>query len=214
MNYLAHLRLAEPTEDSRLGGLIGDFMAGMRLEDFPPGIRRGIERHRRIDRLTDGHPVFRRSRGRLAPALGRFSGIAVDIAYDHFLAADWNRWYPGEALTEFVRTVYDLLQRRRDELPPRLRAALPWLVGEDWLGSYAHQDHLERVFAGMARRSRRTGRLAAAPGAIRAAYDGLAADFAAFFPSLRAALAAEPDPGSRSESESGPGSEHPVDPGF
>lgn len=195
MNYLAHLRLAEPTEDSRLGGLIGDFMTGMRLEDFPPGIRAGIERHRRIDRLTDAHPVFRRSRRRLGPALGRLSGIAVDIAYDHFLAADWARWCPEEPLGEFTQAVYELLERRRDELPPRLRAALPWLVGEDWLGSYARFDHLERVFRGMARRSRRTTGLATAPGAIRGAYDELAADFVAFFPGLRAALEPPADPG-------------------
>ena len=128
MNYLAHLLLAEPTDDSRLGGLIGDFMRGHELVEFAPGVQDGILRHRRIDRVTDAHPVFRRSRQRLGSTLRRYSGVVIDVAYDHFLAVSWDRWH-GDALGDFARACYRLLERRRAELPPRLRNALPRIVG-------------------------------------------------------------------------------------
>ena len=93
MNYLAHLLLAQPTDDSRLGAIIGDFMSGRAVAEFTPGIQEGILLHRRIDEITDAHPVFRRSRGRVRESVGRFAGVVVDVVYDHFLARDWDRWH-------------------------------------------------------------------------------------------------------------------------
>ena len=56
MNFLAHLFLAEPTDESRIGGILADFTVG-RIEElrkrYGPGIARGIQRHRDIDRFTD-----------------------------------------------------------------------------------------------------------------------------------------------------------------
>lgn len=187
MNYLAHLVLAEPTEDSQLGGLIGDFMSGGQLSDFAPGIRAGIERHRRIDAWTDAHPLFRRTRERLEPRVRRYSGVVADVVYDHFLAATWERWHPIP-LPEFAAEVYASLRRRFEELPPRLQKAVPWIAGQDWLSRYGSMDHMERVFTGLARRVKRKNPLADAFVAFEENYDGLGADFAAFFPELRARL--------------------------
>jgi acyl carrier protein phosphodiesterase len=187
VNYLAHLLLAEPTDDSRLGAMIGDFMTGWGLESFSAGVREGIVRHRRIDELTDAHPVFQRSRERLRPSVGRFSGIVVDVVYDHFLAASWHRWH-GAPLAEFAAGTYALLERRVDEAPPRLRRALPWIVGEDWLGAYAELSHLDRVFEGMARRIKRRNPLGDAMAGIAENYADLDSDFDEFFPALRDAV--------------------------
>ena len=186
MNYLAHLLLAEPTEDSRLGGLIGDFMRGCHIDDFSAGVRAGILRHRAIDRLTDSHPVFARSKARLPESLRRFAGVIADVFYDHFLAVSWGRWHAEQPLADFAQEVYAILERRHDELPPRLREALPWIVGEDWFSSYARTDHMDRVFAGMSSRVKRDNPLRQAPAALHANYAELAADFAEFFPQLRA----------------------------
>ena len=188
MNYLAHLLLAEPHEDSQLGGLIGDFMSGRQLDEFAPGVQRGILRHRRIDELTDAHPVFRRSRQRLEPGLRRFSGVVADIVYDHFLATSWEQWHEAP-IEDFTAPVYTMLEARREELPPRLLTALPWIVGEDWLSRYGELDHMRRVFAGLARRVKRTNPLAAAYQLFTDHYEDLAADFAEFFPELRESLA-------------------------
>jgi len=202
MNYLAHLLLSGPEDDLRLGGLIGDFMRGSSIDSFGPGVRRGIFLHNEIDRLTDAHPVFRRSRARLPERFRRYSGVIVDVGYDHFLAASFQSWHPSQTLAEFAQEAYALLEARRDELPPRLQEALPWFVGEDWLSAYADFPHLERVFQGMSRRARRDNPLGEAPAALAACHEELAGDFSEFFADLRVATAearsrvgAGPDPG-------------------
>ena len=191
MNYLAHLVLAEPTADSQLGGLIGDFMSGRPISEFSPGVRRGIVRHRRVDAITDAHPVFRRTRTRLELGVKRFSGVVADIAYDHFLATSWEEWHETP-LREFTAGIYAMLEARFDELPPRLQRAVPWMVGEDWLSQYGDRNHMRRVFAGLARRVKRENPLAAAFQSFEENYTGLATDFAEFFPELRDSLDAAP----------------------
>lgn len=190
MNYLAHLLLPGDDDDLRLGGLIGDFLRGRSVESFAPRVQAGIRLHQEIDRLTDAHPVFRRSRARLHEPLGRFSGVVVDVGYDHFLAASFDQWHAGQSLAEFSQEIYALLERRRDELPPRLEGALPWIIGEDWLSAYADFEHLERAFHGMSRRVKRANPLREAQAALAANYEELAGDFEEFFPELRAASGA------------------------
>ena len=184
MNYLAHVLLPGPDDDLRLGGLIGDFMRGSNIGSFAPGVQRGIRLHRHIDRLTDAHPVFRRSRERVGDAMHRFSGVVTDVGYDHFLAASFETWTDGQSLTGFARSFYALLESRIDELPPGLRDALPWIIGQDWLTSYADFEHLDRAFAGMSRRVRRANPLLGAKQALERNYDALAGDFAEFFPDM------------------------------
>ena len=53
MNFFAHLVLAEPTPQSRLGNLMGDFCQGLDLKTLPVAVQAGIWRHRAIDRFTD-----------------------------------------------------------------------------------------------------------------------------------------------------------------
>ena len=123
MNYLAHVLLPGPDDDLRLGGLIGDFMRGWGIESFSAGVQRGIRLHQEIDRLTDAHPVFQRSRRRLPDRLRRWSGIVMDIGYDHFLAASFEEWH-DQPLSEFAREIYALLEARRDEQAKSARAHL------------------------------------------------------------------------------------------
>ncbi|MEC8942826.1 MAG: DUF479 domain-containing protein, partial [Verrucomicrobiota bacterium] len=56
MNYLAHLYLAGPTDASRIGNLLGDFVKGTpaSLEGaYPVEVIAGIVMHRKLDRFTD-----------------------------------------------------------------------------------------------------------------------------------------------------------------
>ena len=40
--------------------------------------------HRKLDSFTDSHPVFLRSRGRISDMNRRYSGVLIDMFYDHF----------------------------------------------------------------------------------------------------------------------------------
>ena len=81
-----------------------------------------------------------------------FSGVIVDIYYDHFLARYWNE-FSEEDLNQFVSRAYFLLIRKFHLLPARSKRILPFMVSQNWLVGYADFDSLQRVFNGMSRRT-------------------------------------------------------------
>jgi acyl carrier protein phosphodiesterase len=192
VNWLGHLRVAPREPLPRLGNLLGDFVRGVDVAALPAPVRSGIEQHRAVDRFTDAHPRFRRSRARLPAALRRFSGVLADVFYDHFLARDWRRYGDGRPLGAFTADAYALLAAHAPLLPPRLRDAAPHMAREDWLGSYASIEGIELVLARMAARLRRPSPLGEGAAALRRHQDELGRDFAAFFPDLLAFAAAWP----------------------
>ena len=184
MNFLAHLSLSGDDPEVMLGNLMGDFLKRVDATGYPPAIQRGIQLHRTIDSFTDAHPVFRRSRGRLPPPYRRYAGVLVDVFYDHFLACDWRRYRPREDLSSFVRRTYRMLANPPVDPPPRLKNALPRMIREDWLGSYVTEDGVDQQLKRISRRVSRANPLGSGVSQLALHYDGLAADFAEFFPAL------------------------------
>jgi len=67
--------------------MLGDFVRGKAvLETFPEDVRRGIELHRHIDQFTDSSPDIANLRRCFPAPFRRYSGIIIDLAYDHELA--------------------------------------------------------------------------------------------------------------------------------
>lgn len=148
MNYLAHLFLSGSNEKILIGNFIGDFVKGKQYQDFPHQIAQGIILHRQIDSYTDQHPVVGISKERLRGELGRFSGIAVDIIYDHLLGANWDQ-YSKKKLPEFAADVYALLERNKPVLPHKVQAILPRMKRDNWLVNYATYNGLHRSLSGV-----------------------------------------------------------------
>jgi len=184
MNFLAHLYLADGTTESVLGAVLGDFMRGVNRADLSDGVRRGVERHVRIDVYTDAHLVVARSRGRVSPRCRRYAGVLVDVFYDHFLARNWHE-HSDLPLSEFVADVYRRLEGCREQMPERMRVAVERMIASDWLNSYASVDGIERALSRMSLRLTRENPLAEGAEELVAGYDGFEADFRAFFPDLR-----------------------------
>lgn len=190
LNYLAHLCLADGSPDSIAGNFLGDFVKGRPEDRFPAAVVRGIRLHRAIDSFTDAHPLVRRAVDRIDPARRRYAGIAIDMAFDHFLARVWAERDP----TGFFAArqhAYAVLRARHDEFPERLRAILPRLTDDDWLGSYAQFDAIAHALERMSLRLRRPNALATTADDIERHYDALEADFHAYWPEARAFAAAE-----------------------
>ena len=194
MNWLAHLRLAPAAPLLRLGNLCGDFVVGVDLGSLHPELQRGIAQHRAIDAFVDAHPIVRSSRERLDAGLRRFSGVLVDVFYDHFLARDWRQHGHGGTLAEFAAMVHALLETHAALLPWRLQEVTPWMRQHAWLVSYADVDGIDAVLERMARRVRRTTPLGDGARQLRAHYEGLGRDFAAFWPELAAFAATLHEP--------------------
>jgi acyl carrier protein phosphodiesterase len=183
MNFLAHLYLADLTDDSLLGHLLGDFVKGRTMDAYSQRIQAAIRFHRKIDSYCDRHPVTRMSRNRIGPLRRRFAGILVDVGYDHFLARHWHRFHSG-SLSAFTQSVYAALQQDRTPLPKGFKAVLSRMIAHDWLGSYIHLDKVALALDRIAGRLSRGERFAGGIADIQANYRGLETDFLTFFPDL------------------------------
>ncbi|MEO6595161.1 MAG: ACP phosphodiesterase [Planctomycetota bacterium] len=186
MNWLAHLRLAPTAPLLRLGNLAGDFVRGVDITTLHPDLRAGIHQHRAIDRFVDAHALVRGSRHRLDVRFRRFAGVLVDVYYDHFLARDWAVHGDGRTLALFVDEVHAQLREHAALLPPRLQQVLPHMQRQAWLAGYAKVEGIDTVLQNMARRVARPTPLADGGAELRAQYEALDGDFAAFWPELAA----------------------------
>jgi len=184
VNWLAHLWLGGDEALLRIGNLMGDFVRGIDLDGLHPELRRGVHMHRSVDGFTDAHPDFRRSRARLQPRWRHWSGLLVDVAYDHLLARDFEHW-TGEPLDAFVDGVHADLDAHRELLSPSLRRAAPKIMAADLLRAYRTRAGVAGALRSLGRRARRDPGLEAAAATIHEHDAGLAEDFADFFPQLR-----------------------------
>ncbi len=183
MNYLAHILLAAPNLESRLGNFVADFMRGVDREDFSPGIMAGIRMHWKVDQYTDAHPVFKRSRARLPVEHRRFAGILVDIFYDHFLARHWQQFGPG-TLAHYADEVLEDFMGYEGYLPERARRVIQRLKTDRRFTGYASIDVIDEVLCGISLRMSRPNPLSTAVSGLEAAYEELEQDFLTYFPDL------------------------------
>ena len=152
MNFLAHLLLAGDDEGLRLGAMLGDFVRGKAvLETFPEDVRRGIELHRHIDQFTDSSPDIANLRRCFPAPFRRYSGIIIDLAYDHELARRWEH-YSKQSLESFDRDVRLTLARHDALLPDRLRRFMRYADRRGLFASYRDETEILRSLAGIGTR--------------------------------------------------------------
>ena len=187
MNWLAHLFLAESNIESRLGNLLGDLVKGTAKQELNPIFNRGLNCHLEIDRFTDSHAVVKRSKQNIDAEYRRFSGILIDVFYDHFLANNW-QIYSTVSLDEFTSTLYGSLAEHTDTLPIYASGVINRLIVEDWLGSYRNligiENTLKRISWKLTRRRKKEYNLVPAIAQLTNNYTQLERDFKEFFPEL------------------------------
>lgn len=183
MNFLAHLYLSGNNEGIILGNFFADAVKGNSLDHFPPNVVAGIRLHREIDDYTDHHPVFLQSKARLSPKYRKFSGVIVDLYYDHFLVRHWED-YSDVDLQGYVAGTYKLLLRNYPLLPGRSQRLLPFMIAQNWLVGYGDTQKLTRVFQGMSRRTRFHSGMENAVDDLVLDYSLYEQEFQQFFPDL------------------------------
>ena len=185
MNYLAHLFLADPTPESLLGNLAGDFVKGALGDRFTPGVRRGIMEHRRIDEFTDTHPAVAVFRRVIAAEHGHYSRVISDVFFDHFLSCNWND-YSAVSLDALFRRIFTTLDPQVDNMPGRLRFIYPRMRDEGWLESYSDPEGVRMALRGLSRRFSRAPRLETAVHLLDDSRTALQDAFRRFFPDVMA----------------------------
>jgi acyl carrier protein phosphodiesterase len=184
LNYLAHLFLAGNHPETMLGNFIADHVKGSDILKFSEKTRNGIGMHRAIDTFTDQHPIVKQSITRLRSDFSKYSGVIVDMYYDHFLSANWSN-YSNTDIHTFTKTRYDILNSFQAILPSRSAKLLYFMEKQNWLLAYANLDGMQQAFNGMARRTTFESKMEYAVANLKAEYVEFGNEFRMFFPDLQ-----------------------------
>lgn len=184
MNYLAHLYLSGDDEQLLFGNFIADQVKGTLLSQYEPAIQKGIRLHRLIDTYTDTHDVVMQGKIRLRPYVGKYAPVALDILYDHFLAANWTKHHPLN-LDTFTFNTYQFLDTQILLMPDRTQKMYAYMRRDNWLLGYANVSGIERALIGMSQRTKFESNLGNAATALNDHYDSFKNEFAVFFEELK-----------------------------
>jgi acyl carrier protein phosphodiesterase len=183
MNFLAHIYLSGDDEGVTIGNFIADGIKGKKYLKYPGQIQKGILLHRAIDTYTDLHPTVRQSTRRLHKNYGHYSGVIVDILYDHFLAKNWSD-YHEQPLAAYVEDFYELLRNNYKILPVRIKRMMPYMISDNWLLSYQTVAGISRILAQMNVRTKGVSKMNFAVVELEQHYAEFESEFTSFFADL------------------------------
>lgn len=184
MNFLAHIYLSGDNDLLKIGNFMADSIHGRDYNQYQTEIRKGILLHRSIDSFTDMHPIYRQSKHRLHEKYGHYSGVIMDIFYDHFLAKNWND-YSEIKLETYTQTFYKLLQDNCALLTDKAKGILPNMLEKNWLVSYATIEGLQMIMFQMNHRTKNRVSMHKSIVELQHYYNEFEVEFTLFFEELR-----------------------------
>ncbi|GIZ07567.1 ACP phosphodiesterase [Flavobacterium sp. UMI-01] len=184
MNFLAHIYLSGNNELVKIGNFMADGIRGKHFENYPFDVQKGIILHRAIDSFTDSHPVFRKSTKRLHSRYHHYSGVIVDVFYDHFLAKNW--WqYSDEKLEDFTHRFYLSLEKNSAILTERTLHLMPYMKKQNWLLSYQSIEGIHNILTQMDSRTKNKSNMRFASEELQLHYEAFEQEFTSFFKDLQ-----------------------------
>ncbi len=184
MNFLAHIYLSGNNDLVKIGNFMADGIRGNEHLTMKTYIKKGVTLHRHIDTFTDLHPIYRQSKHRLHKKYGHYSGVIMDILYDHFLAKNWSK-YSDEPLEKFVETFYKSLEKNYNSLTIRTKNFMPYMIDQNWLASYATIAGIEKILFQMDYRTKHRANMQEAVIELQQFYTEFEEEFTIFFEELQ-----------------------------
>ncbi|MFC2112010.1 ACP phosphodiesterase [Bacteroidota bacterium] len=184
MNFLAHIYLSGDSRELLIGNFIGDYIKGKEYKKYPLPIQEGILLHRKIDYFTDTHIVTKNAKKLVRERYGLYSGIVIDIFYDHFLSANWDQ-YSDMPLRTYVRNRYRILDSGFSMFPVGVKTWFPYFIKSNWLEAYTSFHGLVMVFKRMSYRTSLPDHSEYAVEQLQENYDLMSSYFDEFFYDLR-----------------------------
>lgn len=190
MNYLAHCFLSCSEEDLLIGNFIADSIRNSDLPGLSERVREGVYIHRKIDTYTDNHPLVRQGTKRLHAKHGKYAGVLLDIFFDYLLVKNWAT-YSGQDLAAWTQNIYRIFETRMEDIPPKLRRSLPYMIADNWLMRYGTEEGLRFTFSKMKNRVRYPEMFSGATDSLLADLDAFNEEFNLFFPDVIAMVEGE-----------------------
>lgn len=183
MNFLAHCYLAGTSDEVKIGNFIGDYVKGREYEKYSDDIRTGILMHRHIDEFIDTHRIAKKSMSFFREKYHLYSGVVIDIIYDHFLSVEWEN-YSDVPLEQFIAELHSTLQENMIKLPQKVQDFVPRFIEYRWLNSYISIGGIEKVLKGMSKYTSLPKESKFAICTLEANYKVLRQHFNEFFPQI------------------------------
>ncbi len=151
MNYLAHAYLSQGNEDLLIGNFIADHLRGNDFSTYPEGVVNGILLHRKIDSYTDAHPLFKDSKRVFYKGFEKYSGILVDMYFDHLLAKFFKKYHEAP-LEVFSANVYAVYQNNTHLMPESSTRFLNYVITNGVYQNYSDLKGIETVLTHLSHR--------------------------------------------------------------
>ena len=185
MNHFAHLVLSQPTLESTVGNLLGDFARGLDHDSLPQAVMAGLNNHRAVDRFTAAHPRVQAMKRVFSDQRRRFAGIALDIYFDHLLIRHWQQ-FEQRHLESLIGEFYRRMAEGRELMPDEnMRRVTRRMVEYDWFGSYRDIDAVAESLDRVAGRIRFANRFDNAIEDLQRNHDMISDGFLEFYPQLQ-----------------------------
>jgi len=181
MNYLAHLFLAGKDEGLIIGNFIADSVRGKEINNYSENIQRGIRLHRKIDAFTDNHPIVKLTTSRLRRSSAKYAPVVTDIVYDHFLAANWDK-YSQITLNTFAIESYRILHNNLHNMPVKIHELYLTMEEQNWLVNYSSIKGITQTLTELSAKVKFANTMATAIIDLEKEYDLFKEDFLTFFP--------------------------------
>jgi len=162
---------------------MADSMHGNYFDGLPAGIIKGIRLHRKIDSFTDTHLVYLSSKHRFRKEFDKYSGVLMDIIYDHFLAKNFSK-YSSVSLQDYADGVYKILKNNFDVLPENARHFYGYMTERNILYHYSSLEGIETVLTHLSHRIKHRYELQSAIHTLKNEYADIEEEFFVFFNDL------------------------------
>ncbi len=184
MNYLAHFKLAAEHPELLVGNLLADHVKGKLNGRFDVRIESGIRLHRAIDAYTDSHHLVQSSHARFHCKYRRYGGIITDLAFDHFLAVNWNQ-YDSRPLGVFCGDTTNKIMRFKNCLLDPARNQLERMIESKSMEHYIDPKFIRKSLIYLSKKLKRQNPLGSGYSQFNIFERELRNDFLLFFPELQ-----------------------------
>ena len=153
MNYLAHSFLSFNQTELIIGNFIADSIQGNKFEGLTNGIIKGIHLHRKIDSFTDSHPIYLTSKHRFSKDFGKYSGVLMDMIYDHYLAKNFSL-YSALPLQNYCSDLYKILNDNNRYFPESAKRFYGYMTEHNALFNSSSLEGMETILTHLNHRIR------------------------------------------------------------
>ena len=119
----------------------------------------------------------------------RYSGIVIDLAFDHELARNWSM-YSSCDLREFDLEVRDVLSRHASQTPEKLKRFMAYADRRGLFANYRHENEILFSLSGLGRRLKRANPLHRVGEIWPDLNQDIHDSFVSFFPEIQSQVAA------------------------